>query len=193
MLQLNQSDSQVTNTQQTPIKHPKMTRKLLTKETIQRSGNNDARASDTPQPFSDSIPAAAPAVPLYREPSNGEGNLVRAEQPGLMGRVQLQRQPDDASLMFSQFQQFQQQQLQQQQQQLQLQQQQQAYRYPPPERRRPISNYEVDAVVPEDYETFLSLEAQKQNPLVMQPRYRDVRSQSSELGKILFLIKVCKG
>lgn len=186
MLQLNQSDSEASNAQ-TPVKHPKMTKKLLSKETIQR---NAVVPTGPQQTFSDSIPAlrGEPVLP-YREPQVVDSVVDRDAEPVRPSRVQLQRRPDQQSIAFDQFQQFQKQQQQQQMQQQQQQQMQQQLPLPqmnryPSDRRRPIKMYDVDQDIPDDYETYLNLDTSNKD-LLAAPRSRfavnrDVRSQESE-------------
>lgn len=180
LLQLNQSDSQATNAQ-TPVKHPKLTKKLLTKDT------NTVVLSTVPQQtFSDSIPASKPLPLPYRE-SQPQDNTIPLDEPAPPGQVQVQRRPDDQSITFEQFQQFQkqQQQMQQQDQQPQLPIQ-QIYRYPS-DRRRPVKVYDVDQEAAEDYDSYLNLmENPNKDPLVTRSRYavnRDVRSQAMDGGE----------
>lgn len=190
MLQLNQSDSQATNAQ-TPVKHPKMTKKLLVKETIEP---NVVVPTGPQQTFSDSIPVSKLEPPPYREVQI-QDNEIPMEETVRPNRVQLQRRPDEQSITFEQFQQFQkqQQQLQQQMQQQQMQQQQmqeqppqlplaQVYRYPN-DRRRPNKVYDMDQDAADDYESYLTLGNPNKDPLVTRSRFsvnRDVRSQSSD-------------
>lgn len=175
MLQLNQSEGQATNAQ-TPVKHPKMTKKLLTKETLEKN----IAVPPPQQAFSDSIPVAKPIPLPYREEQPSENAVIPVEEPTLPGRVQLQRRPDD--ITFEQFQQFQ-----KQQQQIQQEQQQQSpvYRYPT-DRRRPIKVYDMGQDT--DYDTYPNLDSQNKDPLVTRSKYavnRDVRSQSSiETGDV---------
>lgn len=162
MLQLNESYTPAADAQ-TPIKHPKLTRKLMNKDPTVKDPTAINNKVDPPiqraQPMTDA-PPLLPARRPYIDQSIKENRLlaqngldqILQQQQRLMAGEQIQPFPE------------------------------QSYMFPAQDRRRPVKIFDVPETA-DDYESYLNLDNPNKDPMVLQSQYnRNVRSQSSEYG-----------